>query len=485
MLSDTEVGRRVLERWRLDPVQAVKQLFGAVPDKWQEEALREWARLDCNRLALKACKGPGKTTVLAWMILIFLLTRHESKVVATSISKDNLADNLWSELAKWMQRSPEIQAAFVWTKTRIQHKTNNNWFATARAWSKTANAQQQADTLAGFHADYMMFVCDESGGYPQAIMATAEAVLASGKECKIVQAGNPTHLEGPLYRACTVDRALWYVVTITGDPDNPARSPRIKLEWAQQQIATYGRDNPWVKVNVLGEFPPASINALLGSEEVEAAMARDYQPNMYEWSQKRLGIDVARFGDDRTVIFPRQGLCSFKPISMRNASTTDIAARVMRAVERWGSELQLIDNTGHWGHGVVDQLTVAKVPIIPVVFHAEAIDPRYRNRRAEMWIKMAEWIKTGGGRLPNVPELVGELITPTYVFNNGKFQLEDKDQIKDRIGRSPDLADALALTFALPDMPASTSELRHLRKKAANAEFDPFVLPAQEYDPYR
>lgn len=462
-------------------MQAVRQLFKAEPDAWQAEALREWAREDCNRLALKACKGPGKTTVLAWMILIFLLTRYESKVVATSISKENLADNLWSELAKWMQRSPEIQASFVWTKTRIQHKRNNNWFATARAWSKSANPQQQADTLAGFHADHMMFVCDESGGYPQAIMATAEAVLASGKECKIVQAGNPTHLEGPLYRACTVDRALWYVVTITGDPDNPKRSPRIKIEWARQQIATYGRDNPWVKVNVLGEFPPASINALLGAEEVEAAMARDYQPQIYDFSQKRLGIDVARFGDDRTVIFPRQGLAAFKPVTMRNARTTDIAARVMRAREAWGSELQLIDDTGHWGHGVIDQLIVAGCPVVPVVFNDKAISSRYANRRAEMWIEMSEAVKRGLW-LPQVPELIGELITPTYTFTNGKFLLEDKDQVKERLGRSPDLADALAITFALPDMPSGVST--RTARRGARAIEDPYRRPSEEYDPY-
>jgi hypothetical protein len=129
-------------------------------------------------------------------------------------------------------------------------------------------------------------------------------------------------------------------------------------------------------------------------------------------------------------------------------------------------------------------LTVAKCPIIPVVFHDKAINPRYKNRRAEMWLEMAEWVKRGG-RLPNVPELIGELITPTYMFSNGQFQLEDKDQIKERIGRSPDLADALALTFALPDMPGATQGHRHLRRKpGAVTDFDPYsVLPSEEYDP--
>lgn len=472
-LDEDATGRRVLDRWARNPVQAVRDLFKAEPDLWQAEALMEWAGDDCERLAFKACKGPGKTTVLAWMILIFLLTRKESKVAATSITADNLNDNLWSECAKWMQRSPVLQAAFTWTKTRIVRKDNPNWFATARTWPKTADAQRQADTLAGLHADHIMFVLDESGGIPQAVMTTAEAILATGKECKIVQGGNPTHLEGPLYRACTVDRHLWHVITITGDPDNPKRSPRIKLDWARQQIATYGRENPWVKVNVLGEFPPASINALFGSEEIEVAMLREYRPEIYGHMQKRLGIDVARFGDDRTVIFPRQGLMSFLPDICRKLDTLEIAARIMLARDRWGSEMQLIDSTGQWANGTIDQLRTARVPITAVDFGDKAINPKYLNRRAEMWLELSKWVKAGG-RLPNVPELMAEFITPTYTFSGGKFMLEPKDQIKDRLGRSPDLADALALTFALPDMPGGLVIPGRANATVSGADFNPY-----------
>jgi phage terminase large subunit len=478
VLDRDETGRRILERWARNPVQAVRELFGAEPDAWQAEALMEWARGDCERLAFKACKGPGKTTVLAWMILIFLLTRKESKIAATSITADNLGDNLWAECSKWMSRSKVMMAAFKWTKTRIVRKDNPNWFAAARTWPKSADAQRQSDTLAGLHADHIMFVLDESGGIPQAVMATAEAVLATGKETKIVQGGNPTHLEGPLYRACTVDRHLWKVITITGDPDNPKRSPRIKLDWARQQIATYGRENPWVKVNVLGEFPPASINALFGSEEIEIAMARVYTPDVYNWSQKRLGIDVARFGDDRTVIFPRQGLMSFTPDQCRKLDTLEIAARVMRARDAWGSEMQTIDCTGQWANGTIDQLRTAKVPIIPVDFGDKAINPKYLNRRAEMWLELSKWVKAGG-RVPPVPEMIGEFITPTYTFSGGKFMLEPKDMVKERLGRSPDLVDGLALTFALPDMPGGMDTPGGKRGHVTGADWDPYAIAPQ------
>jgi hypothetical protein len=390
----------------------------------------------------------------------FLATRPHPKIAATSITEDNLNDNLWPELAKWQARSPFLKDQFTWTKTRIVcNAAPETWFATARTWPKSADPSRQADTLAGLHAEDVLFVLDESGGIPQAVMTTAEAVLASGIEAKVVQAGNPTQLDGPLYRACVADRHLWAVVEITGDPDDPNRSPRIKREWAQQQIDTYGRDNPWVMVNVLGQFPPSSLNALLGPEDVQAAMARSLPEDAYVWAQKRLGVDVARYGDDRTVIFPRQGRRAFLPQVMRHgkgsAVSTDIATSILAMRQETGATLTLVDATGGWAAGASDVLKASgDSQVVNVQFHGTAGNPKYRNRRAEMWFSLAEWVK-GGGWLPNLPELVGELTTPTYTFVGGKLQIEPKEQVKERLGRSPDLADALALTFAIPDRPAS------------------------------
>jgi hypothetical protein len=398
------------------------------------------------------------TTVLAWITLWFLSTRPHAKVGCTSITGDNLNSGLWSELAKWMQRSPYLTGAFTWTSTRVFCKAHRaTWFAEARTWPKKANAEEQAHALAGFHADYCMFVLDESSEIPQAVMATAEAVLGSGIEVKVLQAGNPTRRDGPLYRACTTERMYWHVVTITGDPDSPNRSPRVRLEWARQQIASYGRENPWVMVNVLGEFPEQSIDALIGVEDVERAVGRSLKVEAYEWAQKRLGVDVARYGDDRTVIFPRQGLAAFRPKIMRHARgravSVDIANAVLGAIKVWGSEIEIMDATGGWAAGARDVLVANNRMPIEVQFHAPGLDPRYANRRIEMWWRMAEAIK-GGMCLPNLPEIFDELTAPTYAFKGGKMILEPKELVKERIGRSPDLADALALTFALPDMPA-------------------------------
>ena len=230
--------------------------------------------------------------------------------------------------------------------------------------------------------------------------------------------------------------------------------------------------------SLLGQFPPSSLNSLLGPEEVQAAMKRRLLTTEYDWAQKRLGVDVARFGDDRTVLFPRQGRASFRPRVMRHergsAVSTVIATAVLQAKATWGSEMEIVDATGGWAAGAVDVLSTGGTHPITVQFHAPADDPRFANRRAEMWFAMSEWIKRGAA-LPPLPELVAELSTPTYMFNNGRFQLEPKDAIKKRLGRSPDLADALALTFGLPDMPSATAR-GSLRQEPGHAviDFDPF-----------
>jgi hypothetical protein len=490
--------RQVLERWERDPVSMVVEEFGADPDAFQVDLLQAFARKDINRIAMKSCKGPGKTAGEAWCALNFLATRgflygsDNTKIGCTSITGDNIDMNLWPELQKWMLRSEFFRTAFVWTKSRVYARARpEQVFAEKRTWPKKGNPEEQADALAGLHADHVAFFCDESGGYPQAVMVTAEAILATeGQEAKIVQAGNPTHTTGPLYRACTTDRHLWYVITITGDPDNPNRSSRISIDYAKEQIQQFGRDNPWVMVNVLGEFPPSSINALLGVEDVEAAMRRHLRPDAYEWSQKRIGVDVARFGDDRTIIFPRQGLAAFHPIIMRQQRTTLIAGRIAKGFIRWGAELILIDDSGHWGHGAVDALITAGYPVHAVIAEDKAIDRRYKNRRAEMWLEGAKAIQAGAA-LPYIPELIRELTVPTYTFVGGVFVLEPKDQIKARLGCSPDLAEGYMQTYALPDQPGQMMQMMRGRNRTLT-EFDPNASPEDlaggraitDFDPY-
>lgn len=432
--------------WMEKPQVMVRELFGATPDDWQDNILATFP--NNPRIAMKASKGPGKTCTMAWLAWNFLLTRPHPNIAATSISGDNLRDGLWKEMAAWQGKSELLKAMFVWQTERIfARDAPATWFMSARTWAKSSDTTQLGNTLAGLHSDYIMFLIDESGSIPTPITMSAEAALASCKEGHIVQAGNTTSLDGALYEACVLKKGLWDVHLVTGDPDNPMRSPRVSIEWAKDLIATYGRDSPFVKVMVLGEWPSANINALLGIEDVQAAFARKYQQHDIDGRPKILGVDVALEGDDASVIFPRQGLVAFPPKMLRNVNGLIGAGHVSRIWEDWGVDACFVDNTGGFGSSWIDQLQVLNRTPIPVGFAESAQDKRYANRRAEMYFRTAEWIKAGGA-LPDCPELLAELTQTTYTFKGDALLLEPKKLIKAKIGRSPDHADALVLSHA-------------------------------------
>lgn len=474
---------RTIKGWRENPVKFVYDNFKVTPDPWQIKSLESLggsAYVPRRREALKACTGPGKTAELAWVGWLRLSCYGEpgeypKGAALSGEGRDNLRDNLWAEMSKWRERSEFLKRLFTWNKEQIRSKEHpEDWFLSARSYPKDADSEAIGRSMSGLHSAFPFILLDEIGAMPIGVGQKAEQIFTGGViDGLIIGAGNPVSPTGLLYHICTTLRELWNVVTVTADPDDPMRTPRVPLDHARQMIETYGRDNPWVMATILGLFPPTGFNNLLGPDEVAAAMDRHYPKEKYELAQKRLGIDVARFGDDRTIIFPRQGLAAFNPADMRGARTNEIAARVMTAKGKFASELEFIDDTGGWGAGVIDSLIQAGYSPIPVNFSGKAIDPRYLNKRAEMWFALAEWVKRGGS-LPNIPELAKELTAPTYTFQNGKFKLEDKDLIKARLKSSPDMADALALTFALPELPSAAHSIGGKVAGKAKSDFDPF-----------
>lgn len=467
-----------VRRWKADPVWFVQTELKTEPDRDQCELLTAFADPSKQRIAIAACKGPGKTAGLAMCAWNFLATRKYPKIAATSVSGDNLSDNLWTELSKWQKNSRFLSAKFTWTKSRIFANDHpERWWMSARTWSRTADANQQASTLAGLHEDNTLAILDESGDIPSSVMATADATLSTaGGEHRILQAGNKSTLSGPLYDACTTARHLWYLIEITGDPDDPKRNPRISIQWAREQIALYGADNPWVLVNVFGKFPPSSLQGLLGPDQVSEAMRRVITEPQFIRSAKILGIDCGRFGGARSVIFPRQGLMAFEPVVMRpDRSERDwtgkFAGRIAQAFDKWKADAAFIDDTGGWAGGVIDALNNTGYTVIPVNFGGKAIDPRYLNRRAEMYFLAAEHIKAGGC-LPYLPELQREATATNYWFRKGQFQVEEKEQVMTKLnGESPDLWDAYVLTFAQPV--AARTGIPWIDERAAHAKTEP------------
>lgn len=500
-----EMDAENVARWYDDPVLFVREAFGLEVDtkaSWgvvpadAPDAGEPWDPIDefqkdtldavahHNRVAMKASKGPGKTTVLVWILWWYLRTRLHPRIVCTSITRENLFANLWTEAAKWYGRSLMLQALFEITGNVIRSRQHPaTWWAQARAWPKEADKERQADSLAGLHEDYVLVLLDEVGGYPQAIVDTAEAVLANaGKpalhggvtEAKVVMAGNPTDLEGPLWNAFRGNaRKLWHPIEINGDPENPKRARRVSETWARELIDKYGRDHPIVRINVLGEFPLTQSNKLLGPEQVENAQRRVVPRAAYTDYPRILGVDVGRSeGRNRTVIQPRQGPVAFPARILRVNDTMTVVDVVVQVIKSFKPHACFIDVIGVGG-GVYDRLRELGYDVVGINSALPASNKRYLNRRAQMWWEMAEWVKERGCLPSKAEQLKTDLCAPTWwITPAGKIQVEGKDELEDRGFESPDEGDGLALTFAqdVPFPEVFDVDLSVLRERFAQAE---------------
>lgn len=205
----------------------------------------------------------------------------------------------------------------------------------------------------------------------------------------------------------------------------------------------------------LCDFAAANENALIPLTLAMTARGKHLPETAYTHAPKILGVDVARQGGDRSAIIRRQGLASWTPVTLQSNDSMAVASRVAQEIQLWKPDAVFVDGTGGYGAGVIDRLRQLGYTPIEVQFGGKANDPRFLNKRAEMWWLTKEWLEQGGA-LPDVMELVRELSAPMYEFDRtrGVFKLEPKEDIKERIGVSPDLADALCLTFAQPVAPA-------------------------------
>lgn len=261
------------------------------------------------------------------------------------------------------------------------------------------------------------------------------------------------------------DKADWYTARYTVY-DTEALDPD-EIERLRQSMSetTFARE-------FLCDFSAAGEDQLISLTDVEVAARRVFKPGAHDYAPIILGVDPARFGDDRSVIVERQGLAAKPPKVYRGLDNMDLAARVAAVIEDRQPDAVFIDSGA--GAGVIDRLRQLGYDVIEVNFAGKPNEPRFVNKRAEMWFDMADWVRGGGG-IPNDNSLKMELATPTYKFDlSNRIQLESKDDIKKRLpdAGSPDIADALALTFAHPVV-----KRKHALPGQSTAR-------GKEYDPY-
>jgi hypothetical protein len=200
------------------------------------------------------------------------------------------------------------------------------------------------------------------------------------------------------------------------------------------------------------DFAAAVDDVLIRLDVVLAAQRRELHESEWSSSAKVLGVDVAHYGDDSSVLFPRQGLVAFQPKAVRGLDTMAVAGLVAQTIDTWKPDATFVDKGGI-GAGVCDRLRQLRYSVVEVDFGFAPLDDRFENRRAEMWWQTGDWLKAGC--IPSVLRLQQDLTAPRYTYKNrrGRLQLESKDDMRARGLPSPDWGDALACTFFAPVAP--------------------------------
>ena len=287
---------------------------------------------------------------------------------------------------------------------------------------------------------------------------------------------NPHLMNDDTYQRFVVNPPRDAVVVKIGWQDNrwfPEVLDKERREMEEREPETYR--HVWE-----GECLSVGDMQLIGLEEAFAASRRVYRDEDYSFAAKVLGVDVARYGGDRSVIFKRQGLAAFIPEIFTSISNMDLAGVVARTITEWRPDAVFVD-AGR-GEGVIDRLRQMGYDVQEINFGGKPMDPKYSNKRAEMWDTMARWIKSSGA-IPNLPELISDLAAPQYEFSTqtSKFSVESKESMKKRGCKSPDVADALALTFSFPVQPRDA----WAKNGMAITDYDPGASSAlTEFSPW-
>lgn len=450
----------LLDYYYDNPVAFFEDILEMQPDEWQKSVLNDLVKYP--KVSVRSGQGVGKTALEAGAIIWFLVCRPYSRVIATAPTMQQLYDVLWAEIAKWLNQSL-VKDLLKWTKTKVYMiGDDERWFATAKTATKPENMQ-------GFHEDHMMIVVDEASGVADPIM---EAILGTltGADNKLLMCGNPNRLEGVFYDSHNNDRDKFKTHKVSS-----MDSKRTSKENIEMLLKKYGKDSDVARVRIFGEFPKGALDALISLETVELACNNSIKESeILSSNLLHIGCDVARFGDDKTVIVPRIAGKIFPFYKYSKKSTMETAGNVLAVckdfMQRYPKIKRCIikvDDTGVGG-GVTDRLreviSEEKLPytVVPMNNGASATDDFYANLGTQIWGAIRDALEENFSaalqgkdpmiELPYDDELIKQLSNrKKKMTSKGKIQLESKEDMKKRNVGSPDIADAVTLAYYDPN----------------------------------
>ena len=430
-----------VRRYRDRPDLFALEVLGIKLDDWQRELMIAVAAGE-RRISVRSGHGVGKSTTVAILCLWYLLTRYPVKIVITAPTSAQLFDALFAEIKRWVnQLPPSLQQLLNVKADRIEiAAAPETGFISAR----TSRAESP-EALQGIHADNVLLIADEASGVPEAVFEAAAGSMSGDNACTILL-GNPTRSSGFFYDTHNRLRAQWWTRRVSC-----ADSPRVSAEYIKEMAERYGDQSNAFRVRVLGEFPLADDDTVIPIDLVVSAQHRDIEmrPNVAPiW-----GLDVARFGSDKSALAKRVGGVITEVRTWKGLDLMQTAGAVKAEYDALPSHLQpseiLIDSIG-LGAGVVDRLRELRLPARGInVSESPSMKGTYVNLRAELWFKLKGWLEARDCRLPKDELLLAELVSPRYTFSsNGKIKIESKDDMRRRGLASPDRADAVCLTLA-------------------------------------
>jgi hypothetical protein len=432
------------------------------PDDWQRDILGEITTAikaggdaqTAIQIAVASGHGIGKTGLVAWIILWFMSTRDFPQVVVTANTGAQLSTKTWRELSKWHKLLIN-RDWFTWTATRFSHVLYPEvWFAAAIPWT-----EHNSEAFAGTHEKHVLVIFDEGSGIADKIWEVTEGAMTTPGAMWLAF-GNPTSNTGRFAQCFGKYKHRWITRQIDSRTAKMANKAQI-----QKWVDDYGEDHDFVRVRVRGVFPRAGSLQFIGADIVSAAQQR--KAVAYEQFAKVIGVDVARHGDDQSVITLRQGNHTWPQIKLRIGDLMQLADIIAGHIHEFKPDAVFIDATG-MGWGVIDrlrQMNFGKVVFAVQVGEKATNEARYVNKRSELWGLGKEWL-AGGGCLPNDPEIEVDFTGPEYGYDvRMRIQIESKDDMKGRGLASPDCADSILLTFASPIAPTTNHPVASWRDR--------------------
>lgn len=441
--------------WRQDAVLFVKEVLlinkpHIKITSQQEEFLR--ALPAQKRISIRSGHGTGKDASASWAILWFLCTRVYAKVVCTAPTARQLNDILWSEISKWLRESA-IQLDFVVQRDKIFHKdAPKEWWARAVSPSVRADPDDQAETLAGFHGDHLLIVVDEASGVEDPVFIPIEGAMTQ-EDNRVVLIGNPTKNRGYFHDTQfhpEISKEWFKLHWDSRDSEN------VKSDYPIYMATKYGVDSNIFRIRVAGEPPLEDERTLIPLFWAEQCIGKEIE--VAEEEPIYLGVDVARYGEDKSIVLPRHGLRVLPWVSFQGMNTITLAGHIMQIYEETNAEGCAIDVIGV-GAGTADYLRKKRMPgLFDVnVSWASSDSKKYALLRDELWWRVREKCMYGYYSFPDVKmpgdvlslgqELANELSSPRYEFDrNGAVKVESKKDMKKRGIASPNIADALCAT---------------------------------------